>query len=99
MSQSKSLQWFRPLDVVSYPNVWMEFDAKESKNCDKLVKYRIQDLTEDRFDDAVQYLIEHFLGDEPLSKFYGKFEVDLAEHMYTVWYMGMRAFSFCFPRK
>lgn len=75
MSENKSLQRVRPLEVP-YPNVWMEFEAKESKNCDKLIKYRIQDLPEDRFDDAVQYMIDNFLGDEPLSKFYGIFEIN-----------------------
>lgn len=60
--------WIRPLDKVAYPNVWLEFEAKESKNSDKLVKYRIQDLPEDRFDDAIKHMKEHYLVDEPLSK-------------------------------
>lgn len=40
--------WCRPTDVVSYPNVWFEFTAKESKNSDRVIEYRIQDLPENR---------------------------------------------------
>lgn len=72
MAPNQSLQWVRPFDTVPYPNVWLEFEAKESKNSDKLVKYRIQDLPEDRFDDAIQHMRENFLEDEPLSKSIGK---------------------------
>lgn len=63
--------WVRPLDKVPFPNVWLEFEAKESKNSDKLVKYRIQDLPEDRFDDAIQHMKDYYLVDEPLSKSIG----------------------------
>lgn len=62
--------WERSSDVP-YPKVWLEFEAKDSKDSDKLVKYRIQDLPENRFDDAVQHIIEHFLIDAPVSKFFG----------------------------
>lgn len=62
--------WVRPLDKVPYPNVWLEFEAKESKTSDKIVKYRIQDLPEDRFDEAIQHLNENFIADEPISRFF-----------------------------
>lgn len=71
MPQSKGLKWVRPLDKVPFPNVWDEFESKESKGSDKFVKYRIQDLPEDRFDDAVQHLIDNFLADEPFSVYHG----------------------------
>lgn len=70
MAQSKVLQWTRPATPL-FPTVWIEFEAKESKDSDKLVKYRIQDLPENRFDDAVQHLKEYYLRDEPLSVHYG----------------------------
>lgn len=77
MSANESLQWVRPLDVIPYPNVWVEFEAKEMKNSDKLVKYRIQDLPEDRFDDALQHLTDNYLIDEPLSVAYGKIKIEI----------------------
>lgn len=64
--------WKRPLDKVPYPNTWLEFTAKESFNSDKLIKYRIQDIPENRFDDAIEHIRTHFLIDSPVSKFFGK---------------------------
>lgn len=75
MSEEKSLQWVRSFDVAPYPNVWEEFEAKESKDSDKLVKYRIQDLPEDRFDDALQHMLDNYLVDEPISVSFGKTEI------------------------
>lgn len=63
--------WSRPIDTISYPKVWLEFTAKESKNSDHIIKYWIQDLPEDRFDDAIQHIANHFLLDAPISKFFG----------------------------
>ncbi|XP_037039526.1 uncharacterized protein LOC119076713 [Bradysia coprophila] len=63
--------WSRPTEKVSFPKIWSEFTEKESKNSERLVKYRIQDLPDDRFDDAIQHLMEYFLLDAPRSKFFG----------------------------
>lgn len=65
--------WCRPVDKTSYPNVWLEFTAKESKNSDRSRKYWIQDLPEQRFDDAIQHIAHHFLPDAPIPKFFGNF--------------------------
>lgn len=62
--------WLRPSNVP-YPKVWLEFTAKESKNSDRQIKYWVQDLPEDRFDDAIQHLNTVFLHNAPLSKFFG----------------------------
>lgn len=68
---SLELVWERPQNLVPYPNVWLEFNAKESKNSDRLVKYRVQDLPEDRFNDAIDHVEKHFLPNAPLTKFFG----------------------------
>lgn len=59
------------MDKVPYPNKWLEFTAKKSMDSDKLCQYRVQDLPEDRFDDAIQHIKDHFLNDAPFSKFFG----------------------------
>lgn len=65
-------EWVRPVDAnVPYPKIWLEFEAKETKGSDKLVKYRIQDLPEDRFDDAIEHMKVNYLPDEPLSRSVG----------------------------
>lgn len=63
--------WSRPIDTISYPKVWLEFTAKESKNSDRIIKYWIQDLPEDRFEDAIEHIAKHFLLDAPIPKFFG----------------------------
>lgn len=66
-------RWTRSADKVPYPIVWYEFIERESKSNNHLVKYWIQDLPEERFDDAIQHLIDYFLQDAPRSKFFGDF--------------------------
>lgn len=63
--------WCRSIDKIPYPNVWLEFTAKESKNSDRIIKYWIQDLPEDRFDEAIEHIAEYFLPYAPISKFFG----------------------------
>jgi len=63
--------WSRSIDTISYPKKWLEFTAKESKNSDRIIKYWIQDLPEDRFDDAIEHIANHFLIDAPIPKFFG----------------------------
>lgn len=70
-SNNKLLLWTRPHDVP-FPSVWIEFEAKESRDSEKIVKYRVQDLPEDRFDDAVQHMKDNYLVDAPLPVGCGK---------------------------
>lgn len=51
---------------IPYPNVWLTFDAPDDNG--DLVKYRIQDLPEDRFEDAVKHMRANFLLDESLCR-------------------------------
>lgn len=53
--------FFGSANSLSYPTVWCEFTAKESRNSDQQVKYWIQDLPEDRFDDAIKFLADVLL--------------------------------------
>lgn len=71
MTSNAQLQWTRP-DNVASPVVWRTFEAKESKDSDKLVKYIIQDLPEGRFDDAISHMTEYFLVDHPFNQTTGK---------------------------
>lgn len=51
---------------VSYPNVWLTFEASDENG--DLVQYRIQDLPEERFEDAIKHMQANFLLDEPLCR-------------------------------
>lgn len=56
----------RPLNIP-YPNVWYRFQLKEPYS-DKLVNYRIEDLTPNRYEDAIKHLVANFLPDETMCK-------------------------------
>lgn len=51
---------------IPYPNVWLTFDAPDDNG--DLVKYRIQDLPEERFEDAIKHMRANFLLDETLCR-------------------------------
>ena len=63
---SLNLSWSRPADV-SFPKVWLRFTAKDTDS-DSLIEYRIQDLPEDRFEDAIKHMTEFCLKGEPIAK-------------------------------
>lgn len=71
MASNGEVPWVRP-DNVPYPNVWLTFEAKESKKSDKIVKYIIQDMPEDRFEDAMKHMMEYFIIDHPMTPITGK---------------------------
>uniref|UniRef100_A0A182LT41 N-acetyltransferase domain-containing protein n=1 Tax=Anopheles culicifacies TaxID=139723 RepID=A0A182LT41_9DIPT len=69
------MPWDRP-NNVPYPNVWWTFCAPDPDRDDgALATYRVEDLTEDRIEDAIKLYTEHFLDDEPLCS-YGRIRHD-----------------------
>lgn len=76
MAQSIELQWKRP-NSIEYPKVWHTFKAKDV-NSDNLVEYRIEDLTESKYEDALAMLVEYFCRDEPTCQAYGMIKCDVA---------------------
>ncbi|EAT34933.1 AAEL012867-PA [Aedes aegypti] len=54
--------WKRPAEVP-YPKVWHRFQAKGSQEDGQLEWYTVQDLPEDRFEDAIRHMSEHFARD------------------------------------
>lgn len=68
MSELIELKWKRP--VSTYPKVWSTFEAK-NVDCDDLIEYRIEDLPESRFEEALENLVSIFCKDEPLCEAYG----------------------------
>lgn len=64
-----TLTWKRP-ENVSFPQVWLTFKAKDF-NSDNLVEYRIQDLPHERYEEAIDYMCNEFLVNEPMCKSLG----------------------------
>lgn len=61
--------WKRP-ENVPFPSVWLKFTARDV-NSETLVEYRVQDLPLHRYEDAIDYMCQHFLVDEPTCKSIG----------------------------
>lgn len=57
------LSWKRP-ENIPFPNVWYRFKSR-SKN-GKSCNIKIVDLTPDRYEEAIQFMVKYFLMDEPL---------------------------------
>ncbi|XP_062564730.1 uncharacterized protein LOC134227318 [Armigeres subalbatus] len=56
--------WTRPASVP-FPSVWHTFRAKDVDS-DQLVNYVVQDLPEDRFEEAINHMLGIFIHDEPM---------------------------------
>ena len=69
MSGDLELIWKRA-NSSNFPQVWRTFTSKDSER-DELVEYRIQDLPENRFKEAVEFMIDVFCSDEPLTESHG----------------------------
>uniref|UniRef100_A0A2M4AYK9 N-acetyltransferase domain-containing protein n=1 Tax=Anopheles triannulatus TaxID=58253 RepID=A0A2M4AYK9_9DIPT len=80
------MPWERPASVP-YPNVWWTFEAPDPDREDGvLATYRVEDVTEDRFDDVMKLYTEHFLDDEPLCSQCGvRQDPEAYEETITFW--------------
>uniref|UniRef100_A0A1B0GJK5 Uncharacterized protein n=1 Tax=Lutzomyia longipalpis TaxID=7200 RepID=A0A1B0GJK5_LUTLO len=60
------MTWTRP-ENVAFPQVWLTFKAKDP-DTGKIVKYRVQDLPEDRFDEVLYLMSTVFRRDETMCR-------------------------------
>lgn len=51
---------------LKFPSIFYTFKAKD-KNSENIVEYRVQDLPTERFGEALDLLVKHFLPDEALN--------------------------------
>lgn len=58
--------WTRPANVP-YPSVWHTFRAKDVDS-DQMVNYVVQDLPEERFEEAIDHMLNIFIYDEPMCE-------------------------------
>ncbi|XP_059617950.1 uncharacterized protein LOC132262640 [Phlebotomus argentipes] len=61
-----SNDWTRPSNI-DFPTVWGTFEAKHPAS-GEIWKFQVQDLPEERFDEAENIMIEHFLSEESMCK-------------------------------
>ncbi len=65
------LKWSRP-QTTEFPKIWKTFFARDI-NSEKLIEYRIQDLPESRFEEAIKHMRANYLQDEPITNTLSKF--------------------------
>ncbi|CRK88768.1 CLUMA_CG002664, isoform A [Clunio marinus] len=66
ITSSAMYSWARP-NNVDFPITYSRFVTLDSDIDNKLIEYRIEDLQENRFDDAVHIIREKHLIDEPMK--------------------------------
>ncbi|GAB0087127.1 uncharacterized protein DMENIID0001_014040 [Sergentomyia squamirostris] len=83
------MKWTRPKNI-EFPEVWYKFKAKDPES-GHIVNYQVEDLTEDRFQEVVNHMINHFLPDEPTSSSLNILndEVSMAETK-EMWHKALR---------
>lgn len=64
------LKWKRGSEIP-YPNTWLTFLAKNNVG-DELIEYQIRDLTQDRFEEAFNIMVNDYFKNEPLNAHFGK---------------------------
>jgi GNAT superfamily N-acetyltransferase len=65
LKSTKMFTWKRPEAVES--QVWHTFQKENPANC-KIEEFIVQDLAAEKFDNAIEHLLEHFLDDEPICR-------------------------------
>ncbi|XP_077299189.1 uncharacterized protein LOC143920257 isoform X2 [Arctopsyche grandis] len=59
-----SINWRRP-ESVSHPQVWLRFERTTKDG--KLLKFKVQDVTDDRHDDVLDFMLKYYMKEEPWS--------------------------------
>lgn len=75
------MKWKRPESSV-FPKVWHTFTAKDADS-ERLVEYRIEDISESRSEEAVKIMAKNFLRGEPLCIAFGIRETPFPIYLYS----------------
>lgn len=60
-----TVTWKKP-ESIPHPKVWKEFTAKRKDG--QTIDLVIQDVPSDRMEDVVNFMLTHYIRDEPLCK-------------------------------
>jgi hypothetical protein len=80
--------WTRPANV-EFPITYSRFQALDCESDERLVEYRIEDLQEERFEDAVNIIRDKHLIDEPMKSSKGVRDcpISVQEMIENLWSM------------
>jgi hypothetical protein len=65
MEKDGRVLWKRP-ESVPFPTVWRRCVGKKKTEDGRILRFRIQDVTEDMHEELIDMMTTHFLRDEPL---------------------------------
>nr|XP_003700513.1 PREDICTED: uncharacterized protein LOC100876900 [Megachile rotundata] len=83
MSADKPKPISFPIKPPGPPKVWSTVEAVIKGKGDKPIKFTIQDIPEDRYDDVVKHMCTYFVADEPMCKCLNRKElVDTYQHQW-----------------
>lgn len=88
MSFEMMYSWSRP-ENVDFPLTYSRFQALDCESDERVVEYRIEDLPEDRFEDAVNIIRDKHLIDEPMKSSKGVRDcpISVQEMIENLWNM------------
>lgn len=61
-----------PIKPPGPPKVWKIVEIKK-KDADVPIRFTIQEVPEDRYDEVVEHMCKYFIADEPMCKCISKF--------------------------
>lgn len=80
--------WSRP-ETIEFPIIYARFEALDCESDERLVEYRIEDLRQERFEDAVNIIRDKHLIDEPMKSSKGVRDcpISVQEMIENLWSM------------
>lgn len=63
ISEIEKMSKFKRPEKLSFPQIYYTFKAKD-KNSENLIEYRVQDMPEEYFEQALEFMVKYFLPDE-----------------------------------
>ena len=85
-----STTWKRP-ESLDFPKCYYKFQAVDSDDVNQLVEYRVEDIPEHRYVEAVDFMIKYFVPFEPkLISRNGKDDPLVIEDYYNKFMYGIK---------
>lgn len=80
----KKLPCVKPLGQP--PKIWKSIEKVNKDG--KTIKFTIQEIPEDRYEDAIQHMCTYFLADEPICQcLKGKDDPEFLQDMHAIWHL------------
>lgn len=75
-----------PIKPPGPPKVWRVVDVVIKDKGSKPIRFSIQEIPEDRYEDVVEHMLKYFIADEPMCKCYdGRDDPEFKETFRKIW--------------